>query len=155
MKDSRIGSYGAIGLALVLAAKAAATLALCDHGLGAATASVALAHVLSRAMPVVLLYLLPYAGDLAHAKARPLAQRIGAVGLVVALATATAFAALAAQVLPGARVAAAGAAAVATGAACARWFQRRLGGFTGDTLGATQQLCELAVLLAIAAGWRA
>jgi adenosylcobinamide-GDP ribazoletransferase len=32
-------------------------------------------------------------------------------------------------------------------AACARWFQRRLGGITGDTLGATQQLTELLVLL--------
>jgi adenosylcobinamide-GDP ribazoletransferase len=29
-----------------------------------------------------------------------------------------------------------------------RWLHRRLGGFTGDTLGATQQLVELAMLLA-------
>jgi adenosylcobinamide-GDP ribazoletransferase len=31
---------------------------------------------------------------------------------------------------------------------CGRWLRRRLGGFTGDTLGATQQLVELAALLA-------
>jgi len=31
---------------------------------------------------------------------------------------------------------------------CHRWFSRRLGGFTGDTLGASQQLSELAILLA-------
>ena len=31
---------------------------------------------------------------------------------------------------------------------CARWLRRRLGGFTGDTLGATQQIVELAGLLA-------
>jgi adenosylcobinamide-GDP ribazoletransferase len=32
-----------------------------------------------------------------------------------------------------------------------RWLRRRLGGYTGDTLGATEQLAELAVLLALAA----
>ena len=34
------------------------------------------------------------------------------------------------------------AAAVALG--MGRWFRRRLQGFTGDCLGATQQICELA-----------
>ena len=33
----------------------------------------------------------------------------------------------------------------------ARWLHRRLGGFTGDTLGATQQLGELAIYLALVA----
>ena len=37
-------------------------------------------------------------------------------------------------------------AAVAT--LCGRWLQRRLGGYTGDGLGATEQLAEIAVLLA-------
>jgi adenosylcobinamide-GDP ribazoletransferase len=31
----------------------------------------------------------------------------------------------------------------------ARWFWRRLGGFTGDCLGATQQVCELAFYLGL------
>jgi adenosylcobinamide-GDP ribazoletransferase len=31
-----------------------------------------------------------------------------------------------------------------------RLLRRRLQGFTGDTLGATQQLCELALLLGLA-----
>jgi adenosylcobinamide-GDP ribazoletransferase len=34
-------------------------------------------------------------------------------------------------------------------AACARWLRRRLGGYTGDALGATQQITELLMLL----GW--
>ncbi|MFT2568452.1 adenosylcobinamide-GDP ribazoletransferase [Escherichia coli] len=34
----------------------------------------------------------------------------------------------------------------------ARIFRRRLQGFTGDGLGATQQVCEIAVYLALA--WR-
>jgi len=32
-----------------------------------------------------------------------------------------------------------------------RWLDRRLGGYTGDTLGATEQLVEVTVLLAMAA----
>ena len=43
---------------------------------------------------------------------------------------------------------AASAAALVATALCARWLRRRLGGFTGDTLGATQQIVELAILLA-------
>ena len=35
----------------------------------------------------------------------------------------------------------------------AAWFRRRLGGWTGDTLGAVQQATELAILLA--AAWHA
>jgi adenosylcobinamide-GDP ribazoletransferase len=35
----------------------------------------------------------------------------------------------------------------------ARWFMRRLGGFTGDTLGAAQQLTEIAFYLAVLASW--
>ena len=31
-----------------------------------------------------------------------------------------------------------------------RWFRRRLQGFTGDCLGATQQVCELALYLVLA-----
>jgi len=42
-----------------------------------------------------------------------------------------------------------GAAAVAL--LCAAWLRRRLGGYTGDALGATQQWTELAVYLASAA----
>ena len=38
---------------------------------------------------------------------------------------------------------------------CARWFRRRLGGVTGDTLGATQQITELLILLVWAAAWGA
>ena len=33
-------------------------------------------------------------------------------------------------------------------AVCARWFHKRLGGFTGDTLGASQQITEVLGLMA-------
>jgi adenosylcobinamide-GDP ribazoletransferase len=37
----------------------------------------------------------------------------------------------------------------------ARWFAKRLQGFTGDCLGATQQICELAFYLGFLLGWGA
>ena len=151
MKDSRIGTYGAVGLVLMLGLKAATLAAL---PLALALPALLFAHTASRAAAVVLIRWLPYAGDIEHAKAKPLAQRISRVGLVVALAwvmllcIALVWAAQRSDepaVLPAVVL---GLLVVAGAAAwCARWFRQRLGGYTGDTLGATQQITELLALL--------
>ncbi len=148
MKDSRLGIYGTVGLVFVLALKAAALHGLAVRDLTAALALLPLAHAWSRAATVLLLRLLPYAGDAAHAKAKPMAQQVDHHSLGVALMWAAVVAAAAApfvrmDVLLWAALAAAGATA-----AMARWLQRHLQGYTGDTLGATQQFSELAVYLA-------
>jgi adenosylcobinamide-GDP ribazoletransferase len=85
MKDSRLGTYGAVGLLLVLALKAAALHTLATRDLGATLAALPLAHAWSRGATVGLLRLLPYGGDVEHAKAKPLAQQVDGLGLVVAL----------------------------------------------------------------------
>ena len=152
MKDSRIGAYGAMGLVTMLALKAA-TLASLPVAWGCA--ALLIGHTASRASAVSLIRFLPYAGDVEHAKAKPLAQRISTAGFVVAcgwvLSVAVALALWQplwiAPVVGGIVFAALGA------LWCARWFRRRLGGVTGDTLGATQQLAELLVLLSWAAAW--
>jgi adenosylcobinamide-GDP ribazoletransferase len=153
MKDSRVGSYGVLGLVFTLGAKAAATLALCRHDLRQAALIVVFAHIVSRAMPVILLRVLPYAGDIAHAKAKPLARQVGTASLAAALSIAAVAAVLGilAGLSPRGVATATVAALVVTGA-CARWFKRRIGGFTGDTLGAVQQWSELAVLLGFGVG---
>ncbi len=158
MKDSRIGSYGTLALLLVLGLKAGALMAL---PLGWAAAALLVAHALSRAVAVGLLHFLPYAGDPEHAKARPLAQQISRGGWLVACAWPLAAiaglllwrqAGAGVYFLPGWHAwAVAAGAALLVGLLCARWFRRRLGGVTGDTLGAAQQLSELAVYLALLA----
>ena len=151
MKDSRIGSYGALGLALMLGLKAAL---LSAQGPVLRTAcAIVFAHAVSRAAPVVLLALLPYAGDAEHAKAKPMAQQVSRTDLAVALLLALAVAALLARPLGVAHALLALAATAVATAAMRRWLRRRLGGYTGDTLGATQQGSEAAVLLALAAAW--
>ena len=157
MKDSRIGSYGAVALVLALGLKITVVAALAAQP-AQAVAALLWMHAASRAAPVALVWRLAYAGDAEHAKAKPLAMQTDAAGLVVALGWVTLLAAglLAlgpaiapplAPTLPAAVGAAAAAGVLAT-ALCARWLHRRLGGFTGDTLGATQQIVELAGLLA-------
>ncbi len=152
MKDSRIGTYGAAGLVLMLGLKAATLTAL---PLALAVPALLFAHTASRAAAVALIRCLPYAGDVEHAKAKPLAQRISAAGLGVALGWVFMLCLVlvwAAQrwhepAVPAAVVIGL-MAVVAVAAWCTRWFRQRLGGYTGDTLGATQQLTELAALLA-------
>lgn len=161
MKDSRLGSYGALGLVLTLAAKIALLAQLLQaHGPGAAAAALLLAQAASRAGAATLLAVLPYAGDAEHAKAKPLARRIAPGGLAVAWGWSALLAlALAGPLQPLALPApAAWRAPLALLAVLLlawrmrAWLKRRLGGFTGDTLGATQQWAELAVLGVAALG---
>jgi adenosylcobinamide-GDP ribazoletransferase len=149
MKDSRLGTYGTVALVMVLALKAAALIALGAQ----AVAALLLAHSVSRVLPVALIHGLSYAGDADAAKAKPLSTRVSLGGVGVAALWGVALA----GGLIGVRwlgVGAVIASLVAVGLVAllmARWLRRRLGGFTGDTLGATQQLGELAIYLALIA----
>ncbi len=151
MKDSRLGTYGAVGLLLVLALKAAALHGLATRDLGATLAALPLAHAWSRGATVMLLRLLPYGGDLEHAKAKPLAQQVDGLGLVVTLVWCGLAAGVASVFIAPPVLLAAAVAAVVVTLWMARWLQQRLGGYTGDALGATQQFSELAVYLAVLA----
>ena len=153
MKDSRIGTYGAAGLVLMLGLKAAALVSLTALPLSLAVPALLLAHTVSRTGAVLLIRFLPYAGDLAHAKAKPLARRISATGGWVAVAWSAGVAlglALWNPVHAPTVACALLAAGIGTGICGWRWHAR-LGGYTGDTLGATQQISELLALL----GWLA
>lgn len=152
MKDSRIGSYGALALALALGLKAALLALLTANtvarGAWPVAATLLAAHVLSRAAPLLLMRTLPYVGDAGGAsKSKPLADAINTTGLLAGLCWAAPAVALLAHAL-GLR---ATATALALGALAllymGRLLARRLQGFTGDTLGATQQVCELALYL--------
>lgn len=147
MKDSRIGAFGAMALVLVLLSKMGLLALLGQRGLSQALAALVAAHVVSRFLPLLLVRAMQHVGDAARSKSKPLADRIGdaqivAAGLwclppllVIALGEGPLF------VLSGLVLSAAS--AVLLG----RWFFKRLGGFTGDCLGAVQQVSELAFYL--------
>jgi adenosylcobinamide-GDP ribazoletransferase len=143
MKDSRVGAVGALALFLLLGGKLAALVALPAARVpGALVAS----HVLSRWSMLPLLWRLPYARP-AGGVAQALAGRATGARLAAGTAAAVLIAVLA---LGWGALPAALAAAAATGAA-GLYLRARLGGYTGDCLGAVTQLTELCVLMVLAA----
>jgi len=135
MKDSRIGSFGAIALVMLLLARFCALIEI-DPLLIPAT--LIAGHSLSRFAATTLLHGLDYVRD--EGKAKPLATRIGSGELAFAGGTAL----LPLLLLP-ALPAAFGCllAALAT-LWLARLYRRRIGGYTGDCLCGATALAEVA-----------
>jgi adenosylcobinamide-GDP ribazoletransferase len=165
MRDSRIGTYGVVALIIVLGLRASLLLPL---GLADFARAVVCGHVLSRASTLLLVRLLPVAavpatgemGDGISEVApptgdRPLRPRLGAavVGPLSLRGTLAAASVVVLTVLLATGVWAAVplAAGLVTCLLCAGLFRRRLGGVTGDTLGAANQLVELAAIAAVTA----
>lgn len=146
MKDSRIGTYGAAALGLALALKLAGLSAL-DAAL--VPAALVAGHGLSRLSALLMVATGRYARP--EGTAGFTAEGIGAASLLVALATGLLCLALA-GIAAGWGAALAGIAGLAVGHGLARFaFERRLGGYTGDTLGCVQQMSEIGFYLGIAA----
>jgi adenosylcobinamide-GDP ribazoletransferase len=154
MKDSRIGSYGALALGLSLLLRAALLAVLATRPLGAAIAALLASHAFARAAAVGVMVSLPYGGDMEHAKAKPLALAVPLRNFGIAMGWCAMLAlALGAAGIDPARLLVAIAAAAVAALLMRAWLKRRLGGYTGDGLGATEQLAEIAVLLAFTASW--
>jgi len=148
MKDSRVGAYGAIGVVCILGAKCT-VLAMLPPA--SAIGALLLAHPLSRLAATSLIWRMEYARD--EGKAKPLAERMTTAEFGIASLT-VAIAASLLLVSGTLDVYALLAALVATGYATwwlARKFARRIGGYTGDCLGAVQQLAEAAIYLGVLA----
>ncbi|MDR2298955.1 MAG: adenosylcobinamide-GDP ribazoletransferase [Comamonas sp.] len=154
MKDSRLGSYGVMALLMALLIKVTLIAVLITSvatfwGPVPVMVLLCCAHVLSRFAPLLLMHTLPHVGLAAASKTLNIAGKqldwrglmtgatwcLPALGLLWWLGT---WALIAKIVL---------ACAIVTWL-LQRWFRKRLGGMTGDCLGACQQLNELAILLA-------
>ena len=140
MRDSRLGTYGTLALVIAFAAKLAL---LAPLGLGAFAAAAVTGAVLGRASSLPLLRWMPAA----PASSAALAGAPSNASLAVAAATV----------------------AVALGVACGPWgwlplvvgaaltracaavIRAKIGGVTGDVLGATNQLVELSAFACVAA----
>lgn len=142
MRDSRIGSFGALALMLALLARLMALAPIFDPVL--ALKVLVAAGMVSRAVMGLVMLLQPSAKatGLAAETGRPEAARVaigGGLALIVAVLLLRQLGLVATGV------------AVAVALLVAWWLGRRLGGCTGDTLGAVQQVAEITFLLAVTA----
>ncbi len=149
MKDSRVGSFGAAALVLGLVGKLALLTLLGQVSPVLACWALFAAHVSSRFAPLFIIWTLPHVGDLAGSKSKPLADAISRPALAVA-----GLWWLGALVLLYVQQSAVpwwgGVLGCCLGLAwMRRLLARRLQGFTGDGLGATQQVTELGFYLGL------
>ncbi len=135
MKDSRLGSYGAVGLWLALIFKLSLLSELSNVSL-----ALIVAHPLSRSASTVMIFLLPYVSMEETSKVKPLVeshQKIDLLfNLLIALATLLFVTSYALALVL----------AIFVTIMLLRYlFVKQIGGFTGDTLGATQQISEIVI----------
>ncbi|WP_020698545.1 adenosylcobinamide-GDP ribazoletransferase [Reyranella massiliensis] len=144
MRDSRNGTFGVLALALSVLIKVA-----CLAQFGGATGLVVLisAHAVSRAVLAypLLAYSPVHTDGLGAQAGKPtdndvwLTIALGAVLAFLLLLGKGFFVALLTPLI-----------AIGAGICAARWIAKRLGGYTGDTLGAVQQKAEIAFLVVAA-----
>jgi adenosylcobinamide-GDP ribazoletransferase len=152
MKDSRIGTYGALALILAMAVKLLALFELAARDLTLAGATLIAAHGASRFCGVTVMFAQAYVRDDDTARAKPVAHALTRVDLAVAaLWLLPAGAALWAASASWFALLAAAGGAVAVRIWLGRAFMRRLQGYTGDCLGAMQQVSEIAIYLGVLA----
>jgi adenosylcobinamide-GDP ribazoletransferase len=152
MKDSRVGAYGAIGVAMMLGLKWSVLVSLPYAALPIIVVG---AHMVSRWCAISLIWRLPYVRADAQAKSKPLANSLsgadwvlsGVLGALILLPALLLIDPAARSHLAPALLAASTLSGITTLLA-AGYFKRRIGGYTGDCLGAVQQLAELGFLLA-------
>lgn len=136
MKDSRIGTYGSIGLVGILASKFMSL-----HSLDVAGIPVVLlaGHSLSRLMPILVIYTSEYSREDATSKTKPIGKKGKGFDFILALFFGLAFLIFipmtySLAILP---------VLLLTSYIFRRYITRKIGGYTGDCLGALQQIAEV------------
>jgi adenosylcobinamide-GDP ribazoletransferase len=135
MRDSRVGGFGAAGLALLLMAR---FFSLIEIDMRLIPVTLIAGHAISRLCAAGVFQKLDYAR--AEGKASPFDEKLHKGDWIFAAVTAL----LPALLLPKGPVLLGLAFAAGASYWLYRLFKRRLGGYTGDGLGAVQQLAEVA-----------
>ena len=143
MKDSRLGTYGTLGLGLMVGCKLSLLSSLMPH---TALSTLIAGHVLSRTASTSLLLSLPYVRDTEDPdkiKTPPCIFTPADCWFTVLISLPTLLLLPAASWLPVISV------LFLSRMLMARYYMHRIGGYTGDCLGGAQQISELLVLLVV------
>ncbi|NQZ21161.1 MAG: adenosylcobinamide-GDP ribazoletransferase [Colwellia sp.] len=147
MKDSRLGTYGAAALFFILMIKYQSLNLLGsseEKPLLALCYALILAHTLSRAVSTSLIFSMTYVSKDAQSKVKPLAQHLSLNSLLVLVLTSIL---VLFTILPVLHCLVMIISLWIIRLLLIFWFNRQLGGFTGDCLGAAQQILEVAVYI--------
>ena len=148
MKDSRVGTYGSVGLILILALKFYSLEFLDNQTL---IWTLFIAHAISRFVALSFIFTLDYVREDALSKAKPIAKKMPVKDLSIAfclaiiplliyiIITANFFLLLIIPPL------------ILVHLYLGYYFKKWIGGYTGDCLGATQQVSEVVIYLVISA----
>ena len=139
MKDSRLGTYGALALVVSMLLRYQLLILLIPEI--KAWLVFVLGHGLSRAVAGSLIFNTPYVSDAQGSKSKPLANHQNLLELVTLLVTGG----LPLLILPLIPVVIIIFTLFAFRLCFRRWLLHVLGGFTGDCLGAAQQISELLI----------
>ncbi len=147
MKDSRIGAYGTLALVFGVALRVTA---LAEMPLWSGAAAMVAAHAAARITPALVMNALPYAGDTAAMKVSytdaPVSANDIRFALIVVVRASVPFAFVSIlSVISGLLLGA------VLSTAIALWARRLIGGYTGDVLGAIEQMFEIGFVLGVAA----
>jgi len=142
MRDSRLGTYGALILMVSFVAKVSALAMISDAGL---VPSLIAAHALARGvLPAMSM-------SLAYARKDGLAANAGKPDLATAAIAGALALGIALLALPAGSALCAALAACISAIGMAWLAQRQIGGQTGDVLGGAEQVAETAILVLLAA----
>ena len=141
MKDSRIGTYGASALVMALLGKFV-LLSELAHWQMVVPVMVA-SYVISRGVAASLIHDTPYVSDIDTSKSKPLAHQQTTFELVALFASSL----IPMLWLELSLVVSMLAVIVPLRFVFRAWLVKRIGGFTGDCLGAAQQLSELTLYI--------
>ena len=155
MKDSAIGAYGAIGLVLLFLLKfklLAESVSLFTNNIFLIFLLFISAHSLSRLAAISIIFTHEYSRDDATSKSKPIAQKhswkeiTGSFffGLIPLLVISYFQYKFLLAIIP----------VFIMRYFLARYFQKWIDGYTGDCLGATQQICEVIYYLSILLIWK-
>jgi len=151
MKDSRVGTYGAAALVFILMIKYQALLALITQepiGLEVENerlsllSTLVLGHCLSRLLATSLITDMPYVSEDATSKVKPLAQALSSSSYLILLATGATLILFTLSFSVAWKLVVI---LLLTRWCLKGWFTKQLGGYTGDCLGAAQQLSEVVI----------
>ncbi|MBU2916272.1 adenosylcobinamide-GDP ribazoletransferase [Reichenbachiella agariperforans] len=151
MKDSVLGAYGVIGIILVLMIKFFSLSELIQQvDLWTACMVLFVAHSLSRTVSVWMIFTDSYVRENEDAKAKPIAKQMSKATFLVA----NLFGFIPLVLIPKIEILLLIPVLLMVKWYFSRYFKKWIGGYTGDCLGAVQQVAELIIYLTILILWK-